>query len=146
MRHSHDYRQAVQSAYPPHRAIPLAVQRAADEASMHVECRWVPTEQLTSVERVDSFHGLWCVPASPYKSMSGALLAIRYARENDVPFIGTCGGFQHAVIEYARNVLGWADAARAETDPHTAQQVIAPLSCGLLAPSIDLREEVFVEE
>jgi CTP synthase (UTP-ammonia lyase) len=53
--------------------------------------------------------------------MSGALLAIRYAGENDVPFIGTCGGFQHAVIEYARNVLGWADAAHAETDPHTAR-------------------------
>jgi CTP synthase (UTP-ammonia lyase) len=38
--------------------------------------------------------------------MEGALLAIRHARESAIPFLGTCGGFQHAVLEYARNVLG----------------------------------------
>jgi CTP synthase (UTP-ammonia lyase) len=64
--------------------------------------------------------------------MAGALLAIRYARENRVPFLGTCAGFQHAVIEYAQNVLGWSDAAHAETTPHAARNVISPLSCGLL--------------
>jgi CTP synthase (UTP-ammonia lyase) len=93
---------------------------------------WVPTEEVTAPDRIDSFNGLWCVPASPYRSTAGALLAIRYARENRVPFLGTCGGFQHAVIEYAQNVLGWSDAAHAETTPQAYHNVIAPLSCGLL--------------
>ncbi len=63
--------------------------------------------------------------------MDGALLAIRYAREQKRPFLGTCGGFQHAIIEYARNVLGWADADPAETAPDAARPVIAPLQCAL---------------
>jgi CTP synthase (UTP-ammonia lyase) len=64
--------------------------------------------------------------------MDGALHAIRFAREHGRPFLGTCGGFQHAVIEYARNVLGWADAEHAETAPEAARPVIAPLSCALV--------------
>jgi len=64
--------------------------------------------------------------------MEGALTAIRVARERHVPFLGTCGGFQHAVIEYARNVLGWADAEHAETAPHARRQVIVPLLCTLV--------------
>ena len=64
--------------------------------------------------------------------MAGALRAIRFARERLRPFLGTCGGFQHAVVEYARNVLGWADAEHAETAPDAARPVIAALSCSLL--------------
>ena len=75
---------------------------------------------------------LWCVPASPYRSMEGALTAIQVARERHVPFLGTCGGFQHAVIEYARNVLGWTDAEHAETSPQAQRQVIVPLLCSLV--------------
>ncbi len=64
--------------------------------------------------------------------MDGALLAIRHARERRLPFLGSCGGFQHAVIEYARNVLGWSDAEHAETAPAALRRVIAPLSCALV--------------
>jgi CTP synthase (UTP-ammonia lyase) len=117
---------------PAHRAIPIALRRAGDEVALHVRLEWVPTDEVSSADRVAAFDGLWCVPASPYRSMEGALLAIRHARERRVPFLGTCGGFQHAVIEYARNVLGWADAEHAETTPDAARNVIAPLSCGLL--------------
>jgi CTP synthase (UTP-ammonia lyase) len=60
------------------------------------------------------------------------LLAIRHAREQQRPFLGTCGGFQHALIEYARNVLTWSDADHAESSPDAARAVIAPLACGLL--------------
>jgi CTP synthase (UTP-ammonia lyase) len=119
-------------AVPAHRAIPLALQRAAAEASLHVRHEWAPTEGIAAPSRVDAFDGLWCVPASPYRSMAGALLAIRHAREHHVPFLGTCGGFQHAVIEYAQNVLGWNDAAHAETTPDAPRNVISPLSCALL--------------
>lgn len=120
------------AAVPAHRAIPIALRRAADEASLRVRHEWVPTESIGSRSSVDAFDGLWCVPASPYRSMAGALLAIRHARERGVPFLGTCGGFQHAIIEYAQNALGWSDAAHAETTPDAPRNVIAPLSCALL--------------
>jgi len=64
--------------------------------------------------------------------MEGALHAIRYARENRVPFLGTCGGFQHAAIEYARNVLGIGEADHAESNPDASVKIIAPLSCSLV--------------
>jgi len=117
---------------PAHRAIPVALQRAAEMSAVAVEFEWVPTEQVVSGARVARFDGLWCVPASPYRNMAGALIAIRHARERAVPFLGTCGGFQHAVVEYARNVLGWADADHAETAPDSSSAVIAPLECALV--------------
>jgi CTP synthase (UTP-ammonia lyase) len=49
-----------------------------------------------------------------------------------VPFLGTCGGFQHAVIEYARDVLGLKDADHAESNPHAALPLMVPLSCSLV--------------
>lgn len=49
--------------------------------------------------------------------MAGALKLIEFVREHNVPTFGTCGGFQHMVIEFARNVLGIKDAELAEYDP-----------------------------
>jgi CTP synthase (UTP-ammonia lyase) len=128
-----DYNQSV----PAHQAIPLALKRAADAKQIEVEFEWIPTVEITSAARIASFDGIWCVPASPYQSMEGALLAIRHAREGAIPFLGTCGGFQHAIIEYARNVLGWADAEHAETAPGAARSVISPLECALVE-TVDL--------
>jgi CTP synthase (UTP-ammonia lyase) len=71
--------------------------------------------------------------------MEGALRAIRCAREQGRPFLGTCGGFQHAIIEYARNVLGWADAEHAETAPNAARPVITPLTCALVEKTDTIR-------
>lgn len=62
----------------------------------------------------------------------GVLSAIRYARENNIPFLGTCGGFQHAIVEYARNVILWADADHAETASAGTRLVISPLACELV--------------
>jgi CTP synthase (UTP-ammonia lyase) len=115
-----------------HRAIPVALDMAAAACGVAVEPIWVPTEQVGDGASLAEFDGLWCVPASPYRSMDGALTAIRVARERHVPFLGTCGGFQHAMIEYARNVLGWADAEHAETAPQARRQVIVPLLCSLV--------------
>ena len=123
-----DYNKMV----PAHQAIPLALARAGDALGLEVAYEWLPTEHITSADCVTSFAGLWCVPASPYRSMQGALLAIRHARESATPFLGTCGGFQHAVIEYARNVLGWIEADHAETSPEAVLAVISPLECALV--------------
>ena len=112
-------------AVPAHQAIPRALALAADASNVNVAHEWVPTEEIVSTERLARFDGLWCVPASPYRRMEGALLAIRFAREEGRPFLGTCGGFQHAVIEYARHVLGWSDAEHAETAPDAERLVIS---------------------
>jgi CTP synthase (UTP-ammonia lyase) len=117
---------------PAHEAIPVALRMAGEELEIDVTHRSIPTEGITTRSTFSEFDGLWCVPGSPYRSMEGALFAIRHARENDTPFLGTCGGFQHAAIEYARNVLAWSDAEHAESSPNASRPVIAPLACGLL--------------
>ena len=120
---------------PAHMAIPRALAMAGTVANMTVLHEWVSTEEITTVSRVLRFDGLWCVPASPYRSMEGALRAIRFAREQRRPFLGTCGGFQHAILEHARNVLHWTDAEHAEIAPDAARLVITPLDCALVEAS-----------
>ena len=115
-----------------HQAIPLALQQAAAAMDLSVHVQWLDTDTLTCTSALHGFDGFWCVPASPYRDTEGALRAIRFAREQKRPFLGTCGGFQHAVLEYARNVLGWADAEHGELAPDAERAVIAPLNCSLV--------------
>lgn len=122
-----------------HRAIPRALALAAERTGIPVEAVWIPTETIEDEEPVAGFDGLWCVPASPYRSTEGALRAIRFAREGGRPFLGTCGGFQHALLEYARDVLRWMDAEHGELSPGSGRAVIAPLACGLVEVSDTIR-------
>src|SRR5580765_548657 len=117
-----------------HRAIPMALNLARKQHGVEVKPLWAHTSTISLVPdtQLASFDGIWCVPASPYANTSGALAAIRYARETGRPFLGTCGGFQHALLEYARNVCGMAEAAHAETDPGATLPLIAPLACSLV--------------
>jgi CTP synthase (UTP-ammonia lyase) len=94
-----------------------------------------PSEQLAR------FSGIWCVPASPYANTRGALAAIRFARETGRPFLGTCGGFQHALLEYAEAVWGVERPRHAELDPGAVDPVIAPLVCSLVEQSGEIRIE-----
>lgn len=128
-----------------HQAIPLALDDAAAVLEVPVEYRWVATRDVHSADSLADFDGIWLVPASPYQNTEGALIAVRYARENSLPFLGTCGGFQHAILEYARNVMGWEDAAHAETDTE-GRMVIAPLTCSLVEKSdtIELRANTLI--
>lgn len=115
-----------------HRAIPEALRLAAEGLGVAVEFDWLATEAIGDGQCLQAYDGIWCVPGSPYASTAGALCAIRFAREQGVPFLGTCGGFQHALLEYARNQLGWTDAEHAELSPQAQQPLIAPLACALL--------------
>src|SRR6267154_1091096 len=63
---------------------------------------------------------------TPYASMEGALRALRYTREHHIPTLGTCGGCQHMIIEYARNVLGITQADHAEEHPDAEVALITP--------------------
>ncbi len=111
-----------------HQAIPLAIDDAAAVLELVADYDWLTTSDISSGEDLVGYDAIWVVPGSPYQHPEGALTAIRYARENSIPFLGTCGGFQHAILEYARNVLGWRDAAHAETET-SGRMVIAPLTC-----------------
>ncbi|QXI16595.1 CTP synthase C-terminal region-related (seleno)protein [Pseudomonas hamedanensis] len=124
-----------------HQAIPVALERIAEDRRHTVQFEWLATDQINADTALDLYDGFWCVPASPYKSEQGALRAIRFAREQRRPFLGTCGGFQHAILEYSRNVLGWADAVHGETSPESERAVLTPLACSLVeaVDSIHLR-------
>lgn len=130
-----------------HRAIPEALRLAGEATRRQVEGVWMHTESITNPgtnpgAQFADFDGIWCVPASPYANMEGALGAIRFARESQRPFLGTCGGFQHAVIEYARNVCGLSEADHAETNPASPFRLISPLSCSL----VEKTAEIFLAE
>lgn len=114
-----------------HQAIPRALDNAAAVVGVTADYDWLPTPEVVSPEDLVGYDAIWCVPASPYQNDDGAFLAIRYARENAIPFLGTCGGFQYAIVEYARHVMGWDDAGHAETDSD-GRLVIAPLTCSLV--------------
>jgi CTP synthase (UTP-ammonia lyase) len=122
------------AAVTAHRAIPLALKRAGDDLGVDVRFTWHHTAQLgrTPERTLEASSGVWCVPGSPYANTAAALAAIRFARERPRPFLGTCGGFQHALLEYAQNVLGMANAAHAELDPSAPDPLITPLSCALV--------------
>lgn len=127
-----------------HIAIPRSLAMAAPKAGYSVEGTWVETRDLDedAGDQLADFDGLWCVPGSPYANMTGVLAAIRYARETRLPFLGTCGGYQHAIIEYAQNVLGYTQAGNVEVDANTPMPLIAPLSCALVEAEGEIRFEV----
>jgi CTP synthase (UTP-ammonia lyase) len=94
-----------------------------------VDARWLPSLEAESAVEAD---GLWVVPGTPYRDGEAVLAQIRRSRTAGMPILGTCGGFQHMLVEFARNVAGLADAAHAETDPDAADPVVARLSCSLV--------------
>ena len=117
-----------------HIAIPRALALAAKAAECEPAPDWIATPELAhdAEQQLAPYDAIWCVPASPYASMDGALNAIRFARETGRPFLGTCGGCQHALIEYARDVLGLSDADHAESNPETSLPLMVALECALV--------------
>jgi CTP synthase (UTP-ammonia lyase) len=116
-----------------HWATEAALFHAAARLGFKVEPRWVPTPFLAAQRAADAlagFDGIWGAPGSPYQSLPGMLRAIEYARTRNVPYLGTCGGFQYALIEYSRHMLGLPDADTAENDPaDRANAVISLVAC-----------------
>jgi CTP synthase (UTP-ammonia lyase) len=133
-----DYDAAVKA----HQGIPRAL-ALATEGDRACAWEWVHTSALRDdpAEQLAGFHGVWCVPATPYANTRGALAAIRFARESRRAFLGTCGGFQHALLEYAEAVWGVANPAHAELDPAAADPLIAPLACSLVEQAGAVRFE-----
>ncbi len=119
---------------PNHRGTEAALHHSGAAVGVRVEVAWYATDALldgTVIARAAGSDGVWCTTGSPYRSLEGALRGICLARERGVPFLGTCGGFQHAVLEYARNVLGLKDASHGEYGATQDDALISALDCSL---------------
>ena len=95
--------------------------------SLQVETEWVPTDSGFDVTAYD---GVWLVPGSPYADDAAVLRALTVVRERGIPFLGTCGGMQYAVLEYVASVLG-GPATHAESDGEADDNVVTALACSL---------------
>jgi len=119
-------------------AVEKSLQHASTKLNQPLEAQWVSTLSLldAGIEKMlEGFDGIWAAPGSPYRSLEGMLKGIEFARRRDWPFLGTCGGFQYALIECARNVLGIKDADSAENNPSSKNIIIQPVACA--APNGD---------
>ena len=105
-----------------------ALQHAAASFGARADIKWVDSEEL-SEENVGAVlggaDGILVPGGFGDRGIEGMILAARYARENDVPYLGICLGMQIAVIEFARNVLGWSDASSEEFTSCSQHPVIA---------------------
>ncbi|MFE9254340.1 hypothetical protein [Streptomyces sp. NPDC006879] len=117
-----------------HSRIPALLDALAERDRLVLDGYWISTEAAADPAAcgLESFDAVWLLPGSPYASEAGALAAIRTAREQGIPFLGTCGGFQHTLLEYARHASGLPQVAHAENDPEAEDLLIAPLACSLV--------------
>jgi CTP synthase (UTP-ammonia lyase) len=118
-----------------------AFDHAAKQFGKPFQYEWVDTERIEQEfdDIISTYQGFLIAPGSPYKSMSGVLKIIEYARMHKIPTLGTCGGFQHMIIEFARNVLGITDADHAESNPYASRLVINPLTCSLKGQPLEIK-------
>lgn len=120
------------NGFPPHYALDAAVEHSASRLSLPVELSWLATAAISAnPERVLSgCCGLWAAPGT-LASIDGALAGIKFARERSIPFFGTCGGLQHAVLEFAKHVLNYADAAHEAYEPSASRLFVTALACSI---------------
>ena len=104
-----------------------ALRHAGYELSTHIEIKWVDSEHITQdnvAELLGDVDGIIVPGGFGNRGIEGMILAAEYAREMGVPYFGICLGMQIAVIEYARHVLGLADANSGEFDEQCPHKVI----------------------
>ena len=116
-----------------HVATDDALGHSALRLGTQVDVEWVSTADVgEAADSLGAFEGLLIAPGSPYRSQDGALAAITHARTAGVPLLGTCGGFQHLVIEFARNAAGIAGAQHEESHPDAPELMVSLLACSLV--------------
>lgn len=108
-----------------HQELDALIPRLASE--LGAQMRWVGTDSGFAIEEYDA---LWLAPGSPYVDEGAVFDALRTAREQGIPFLGSCGGMQYAVLEFTRHVLGQA-ATHAESDGEREDNAVAALACSL---------------
>jgi CTP synthase len=112
-------------------SIDKAIEHCATELGAQVDIEWLDTSDVQALARarelVSRFDAVIVPGGFGMRGVEGKILCVQAARLERIPFLGICLGFQVAVIEHARNVLGWKDAHSAEFDPATPRPVISEL-------------------
>jgi CTP synthase (UTP-ammonia lyase) len=115
-----------------HQELNALVPRLAEEYG--VAAVWLPTDAAFDVT---AFDGIWLVPGSPYANDDAVVAALTTVRRRGIPFLGTCGGLQYAVLELLRTELGHA-ATHAEADGERADNAVVPLACSLYGTAAEV--------
>tara|TARA_Y100000590_G_scaffold381816_1_gene451285 strand:- start:1812 stop:3434 length:1623 start_codon:yes stop_codon:yes gene_type:complete len=129
---SHDVTIALCGKYTElpdaYKSVLEAFVHAGVENDARVNIKWINSEELTSEracdEQLRQVDGILVLPGFGPRGTEGKITAARFARENQVPYLGLCLGLQIAVIEFARNVCGIADAISSEFNKRTGKRVI----------------------
>ena len=127
----------------PQQATEDALVHSALRMGIRMQYEWIATTIIRSdYERIiRSFDSFWIAPGFQ-TDPDGVVRIVRFARENGKPLLGTCGGFQSILIEYARNVLRIEDAAHEEHDPTADNAIVHKLTCSLFGQegTVSIRE------
>lgn len=110
-----------------YKSIAEALIHAGAVNRVKINLKWIHSEDINKknvVETLQDLQGVIIAPGFGHRGIEGKILATKYIRENNIPFLGICLGMQIAVIEYARNVLGWKDADSTEMNEKSPYPVI----------------------
>jgi CTP synthase (UTP-ammonia lyase) len=121
-------------------ATTAGLDHAAKKIGVKLEAVWLPTTQIgiKTEELLSDFDAYFGAPGAVV-SLEGTLRGIKFARESNKPYLGTCAGFQYAVLEFARNAMGIEKATSAEFDPNSSQLVLSELSCQIAGKKMRVR-------
>jgi CTP synthase (UTP-ammonia lyase) len=111
-----------------HGRIPLLIDALRRREGLVLDPYWIPSSEADDLA---GFDGIWVVPGSPYTDPDKVVAAVRTAREREIPFLGTCGGFQHAILELAQSLAGIETPRHAEYGL-VEGAVIVELACSLV--------------
>ncbi len=110
-----------------YKSISEAFIHAGAQNEVKVNINWIHSEDLTVANvprKLKNLNGILVAPGFGERGIEGKIEAVKYARENNIPFLGICLGMQMAVIEFSRNVLGFKKANSSEMNPDTKHPVI----------------------
>ena len=110
-----------------YKSIYEALIHAGTDKNCKVNIKWIHAEELTDSyleKEFEDLNGVLVAPGFGDRGIEGKINAIKYVRENNIPFLGICLGMQCAVVEFARNILNKSDANSTEMNPNTKFPVI----------------------
>ncbi|MEM9373724.1 MAG: CTP synthase [Planctomycetota bacterium] len=132
--HNHTVRVGITGKYADLRDAYASIDKALEHCGAHLGCdieqEWIETSEITDgnvAERLSDLDGVIVPGGFGSRGVEGKIACVRHCREHMVPYLGICLGFQVAVIEFARNVLGIADASSTEFDPMCGSPLISEL-------------------
>jgi CTP synthase (UTP-ammonia lyase) len=117
-----------------HIATSTALQNTAATLSHKLVIRWLPTKSFEiykNLAQLEAFDGIWGAPGVPESSL-GLINAIQVAREKNIPYLGTWSGFQHALVEYAKNVLDIGTSQDFDNPSALFDVLITKMSCSMV--------------